>query len=432
MYQNPSVNLSNLLLSLSDALDLASSELSLHQMRTAFITWEISKAANLPLDLTEQLFIAALFHDVGALSPEDKLNLHRNEVEDVEPHCILGEAFISHVLMSEPSSKIVRWHHKPWQEYEQTDCGSLMFQSQALYLADSVERLLERRKYILHQGQDIVSTICGWSSKLIHPEVVDIFRSVAAREDFWLDLVSPRVYSLLLHDGPCRGTELPIPDLMPISEMFRYLIDFRSPFTAAHSSGVAATASSIAHCLGLTETEIELIEVAGNLHDLGKMAVPNSVINKPDKLTKDEYAIIRQHPYFTYSVLSTIGGMRQIAEWAAFHHEKLDGSGYPFHIDARKLDTGSRIIAVADIFTALAEHRPYRNAMGKSDIISVLKGLSSKSHIDKHVVGIIESNYDEIVASAANKQNEAMGSYEQKFPANINQHDVFRPGSDLC
>jgi HD-GYP domain-containing protein (c-di-GMP phosphodiesterase class II) len=207
---------------------------------------------------------------------------------------------------------------------------------------------------------------------------------------------------------------------MPISEMFRNLIDFRSPFTAAHSSGVAATASSIANCLGLTETEIELMEVAGNLHDLGKMAVPNSVINKPDKLTADEYAIVRQHPYFTYSVLRTIGGMRQIAEWAAFHHEKLDGSGYPFHIDARKLDTGSRIIAVADIFTALAENRPYRNAMGKSEIISILKGLSSKSHLDNHVVGVLESNYDEIVASTVRKQNEARGSYEQKFQAKIN------------
>jgi len=420
VYQNPSVNLSNLLLSLSDALDLASSELSLHQMRTAFITWEICKAANLPKDLTEQLFVAALFHDVGALTPEDKLSLHRNEVEDVEPHCILGEAFISHVLKFESSAKIVRLHHKPWQEYEQTNGDSLIFQSQALYLADSVERLLERGRYILHQGQDIISTICGWSSKLIHPEVVEIFRSIAAREDFWLDLVSPRLYSLLLHDGPCRGTELPMSDLKPISEMFRNLIDFRSPFTATHSSGVAATASSIAHCLGLTEAEIELMEVAGNLHDLGKMAVPNSIINKPDKLTPDEFAIMRQHAYFTYSVLSTIGGMRQIAEWAAFHHEKLDGSGYPFHIDARKLNTGSRIIAVADILTALAEKRPYRNAMGKSDIISVLKGLICKSHLDKHVVGILESNYDEIVALTVDKQNEVRCSYEQKFQVSMN------------
>lgn len=167
MYQNPSINLLNLLLSLSDALDLASPALSLHQMRAAFIAWEISKAANLTSDLTEQLFVAALFHDVGALTPEDKIALHQNEVEDVEPHCILGEAFINHVLMFEPSAKIVRLHHKPWQEYEQTSIDSLIFQSQALYLADSVERLLERSKYILHQGQDIISTICGWSSQAL-------------------------------------------------------------------------------------------------------------------------------------------------------------------------------------------------------------------------------------------------------------------------
>ena len=142
MYQNPSVNLSNLLLSLSDALDLASPELSLHQVRTAFISWEISKAANLPPDLTEQLFIAALFHDVGALTPEDKLNLHRNEVENVQPHCILGEAFIDHVLMFKPSAKIVRLHHKPWHEYERTNGDPFIFQSQVLCLADSVERLI--------------------------------------------------------------------------------------------------------------------------------------------------------------------------------------------------------------------------------------------------------------------------------------------------
>ncbi len=420
MYQNSSVNLSNLLLSLSDALDLASPELSLHQMRTAFIAWEISKAANLQRDLAEQLFVAALFHDIGGLTPEDKLSIHRNTLKNVELHCVLGEAFMNHVLMFEPSAKIVRLHHTPWQNYEQTGVDPLIFASQALYLADSVEKLIDRSNYILHQAQDIVSTICGWSSTFIQPEVVDIFRSIAARQDFWLDLVSPRLYSLLLHDGPCRGTELPISDLLPISEMFRNLIDFRSPFTATHTSGVAATASSIAHFLGLANTEIELMEVAGNLHDLGKMAVPNSILNKPDKLTTGEFAIIRQHTYFTYSLLSTIRDMRLIAEWAAFHHEKLDGSGYPFHIDASKINTGARIIAVADIFTALAENRPYRSPMGKSDIMSVLKGLCSKNHLDKHVVGMLESNYDAIIASTVLKQNEARESYLQKFQVNPN------------
>ncbi len=322
--------------------------------------------------------------------------------------------------MFEPSAKIVRLHHEPWQEYEQTSADSLIFASQALNLADSVERLIKRSKYILHQGQDIISTISGWSSMLIHPKVVDIFRSIAAREDFWLDLVSPRPYSLLLHEGPYRNKVLPITDLMPISEMFRNLIDFRSPFTGTHSSGVSATASSIAHFLGLTKTDIELMEVACNLHDLGKMAVSNNIIDKPNKLTSDEFAIIRQHPYLTYSILSSIGGMRQIAESAAFHHEKFDGNGYPFHIDASQIDTGPRIIAVADIFTAMAENRPYRNTMPKSDILSVLNGLSSKNLLDKHVVGVLESNYDEIIASTVLKQNEARESYLRQFQLHKN------------
>lgn len=414
MYQMPSVNLSNLLLSLSDALDLASPQLSLHQMRSALLSWEICKAADLQRDLTESLFIAALFHDVGALTPEDKISLHSNEVDNVEPHCILGEAFLAGVPMFEHSAKIVRRHHKPWQEYEGGNGDPFVFQSQVLYLADSVERLIERGKYILHQDKSIVSTIRGWSGTLIQPEVVELFESVAAREDFWLDLVSPRLYSLLLHDGPCRGVELPMPGFMSISEMFRNLIDFRSPFTATHSSGVAATVSRIACHLGITDTEIELMEVAGNLHDLGKMAVPNSILEKPGPLTGEEFAIMRQHSYFTYMVLNTIDGMRQIAEWAAFHHERLDGSGYPFHIDAGKLNTGSRILAVADIFTALAENRPYRKPMAKSEVISILKDLGSRSHLDKHVVGILESNYDEIVASAMEKQNEAREFYRSK------------------
>jgi len=110
----------------------------------------------------------------------------------------------------------------------------------------------------------------------------------------------------------------------------------------------------------------------------------------------------------------------QIAECAAFHHEKLDGSGYPFHIDASKLHMGSRIVAVADIFTTMAEKRPYRNAMGKSDIISVLKDLSCKNHLDKHVVGILESNYDAIIESTVLKQNEARQSYLRKFQVSTN------------
>lgn len=415
MYQNGSVNLLNLLLSLSDALDLASPMLSQHQLRTAFIVWEISKALQLSRDIEERLFIAALFHDVGALSPEEKINLHRSEAEDVEPHCILGEDFLRHVPLFRPSSKIVRYHHKSWQEWETRTDAPPMLQSQILYLGDAVERLIDRNEYILHQQQEIIARVSSWSQQWVHPEVVEAFKSIACREDFWFDIVSPRLYSLLLHDGPCRGSEVATADLISVSEMFRNLIDFRSPFTATHTAGVAATASALSRLSGLAGPEIELMAVAGNLHDLGKMAISNNIIEKPGKLTNREIAIMRQHTYHTYSVLNTIGGIRHVAEWAAFHHEKLDGTGYPFHIDATKLNLGSRIIAIADIFTALAEDRPYRKAMPKQDTAAVLQGFGRRKQLDQRVVEILIANYDEIAGDVARKQLEAREAYWHKL-----------------
>jgi HD-GYP domain-containing protein (c-di-GMP phosphodiesterase class II) len=167
--------------------------------------------------------------------------------------------------------------------------------------------------------------------------------------------------------------------------------------------------------LGLTEVETELMEVTGNLHDLGKMAIPTSILSKPDKLTKDEIAIMRQHTYFTYSVLNTIGGIQQVAEWAAFHHERLNGSGYPFHLEGKKLSIGTRIMAVADIFTALAEERPYRKGMKQHELLSILKDLCVKGFIDKTIVRVLEENYDEIVVLTKKRQIEALECYEQEF-----------------
>jgi HD-GYP domain-containing protein (c-di-GMP phosphodiesterase class II) len=157
------------------------------------------------------------------------------------------------------------------------------------------------------------------------------------------------------------------------------------------------------------------MEVAGNLHDLGKMVIPNSILDKPDKLNKAETAIMRQHTYFTYTVLNTIGGILQIAEWAAFHHERLDGSGYPFHLGADKLSIGARIMSVADIFTALAEDRPYREGLEQREVISILRGLCAKNFIDRIVLRVLEENYEEILTLTKKKQAEAKEYYEQEF-----------------
>jgi len=415
VYEGISVDLLNLVLSLSDAMDLASPELSQHQLRTAYVAWELGKIAKLPPGDVENLFIASLLHDVGALSLEEKIDIHRTDVVDPEPHCLIGEALLKEVPIFEPCARIVRFHHREWQDWQAPIDTSVVLQSQMLLVADFLERAIDRRRYILHQNQDIIARIGSLSGTVFHGQVVDMFRMISRREDFWLDLVSPRVYSLLLHHGPGRRIELDLDQLRVISELFRNMIDFRSRFTATHSSGVAASASTLSRLFGLTEMEIGLMEITGNLHDLGKLVIPNSILDKPDKLTKEEFALMQQHAYFTYHVLTTVGGIRNIAEWAAFHHEKLDGTGYPFHLDAKRLDVNSRILAVADMFTALTEDRPYRNGMRKDEVLSILRNGRDRNCLDSNVVSVLEKNYDEIASFTAQKQADSREYYEREF-----------------
>lgn len=419
MQRKVSVNLGNLVLSLSDAMDLASPSLAQHQQRTAFIVWEMGKAARLSEERLEKNFMAALLHDIGALSVEEKISLHNFEIKDVETHCIRGEFLLEKVPWLKDEAQIIRFHHREWQDRKESIETHFVFESQVLALADYLERLINRNQYILHQHEDIISKIKSHTNSLFHSDIVDLLLTASDREEFWLDLVSTRLYSLLLHDGPFRKIEIELSSISLIAELFRNIIDFRSRFTATHSSGVAASALILSRLFGLTGTETELMEVAGNLHDIGKLAIPNSILDKPGKLTKEEMAVMKSHTYFTYSVINTIGGLQQIAEWAAYHHEKLDGSGYPFHCKADELSTGARILMVADIFTALAEDRPYRKGMSREGISQIIKQFSDRQLLDTKIVNLLFENFDEIFSHVAEKQAVTREFYENQFAIHI-------------
>ncbi len=415
MQRRITVNLGNLILSLSDAMDLADSSLILHQQRTALIVWEMGKAAGFKEDKLERIFIGALLHDIGAFSLEEKISLRNFEVGNVEDHCIRGEALLAQIPWLRNSAGIIRFHHKPWQDFAESIEDTVVFESQLLCIADYVERKIDRDRYILHQYEGIIQKIKSRAGTMFHPEIVELFLTISLREEFWLDLASPRLYSLLLNEGPFRKIEINFPDISAISELFRNIIDFRSRFTSTHSSGVAASASMLSKVFGLTETEIGLMEVAGNLHDLGKLAIPNSILNKPGQLTKEEMLIMKSHTYYTYAVINTIGGLQQIAEWAAYHHEKLDGSGYPFHCNAEELNTGARIMMVADVFTALTEDRPYRKGMSKDSVIKILQQFSKRKLLDTRIIDLLFDNYQEISSHVSEKQADTRDFYEKQF-----------------
>lgn len=415
MYERRTINLGNFLLTLSDAIDQACPELAQHQVRTAFVAWELARHMGLPDTEVQRIFGAALLHDVGALSPEEKLALHKGGDVDTEIHCRRGELLLTAVPKLRAAAPLVRHHHTPWSRWADRIDRSAVLGSQILRLADEVERRVDRDVYVLHQSDEITRSIRKLSGTEVHPEVVDAFRALTRREEFWLDLTSPRLYSLLLHRGPFRKLEVELLDLAPIGELFRNIVDFRSAFTATHSSGVAACASEMAGLFGLTRTECRLVEMAGNLHDLGKLVIPSKVLDKPGDLSAEESALFKQHTYFTYSVLDTVAGMQPIVEWASFHHERLDGSGYPFHRSAEDLDTGARIMAVADVFTALAEDRPYRKGLGQDQVSAVLRLLSSKQALDSRLVDLALDNYRHVWKAVRDRQDAIRHIFEMDY-----------------
>ncbi len=415
MRNSPSVNLGNLVLSLSDAMDLASPLLSKHQQRTAFIVWQMGETENFSKEFLECCFIAALLHDIGALSLEEKISLRNYEVDDIEAHCYRGSVLLEKIPWLREAGVLIKYHHHDWEKWEQSIGDRIVFGSQLLSIADFVERKINRYKDILNQKNEIISELKGCSGTKFHSQLVELFLETSEREEFWLDIVSSRLYSILLNYGPFRNAEISFSDLTIISELFRNIIDFKSRFTSTHSSGVAACASILSRLFGFTETEIELMGVAGNIHDLGKLAIPNSILNKPGKLTPYEFNIIKTHTYYTYSVINTVSGLRDIAEWGAYHHERLDGSGYPFHCKEQELSTNARIIMVADIFTALAEDRPYRKAMSRKSITNILNNFSKRKLLDSDIINLLLINYDEINIYVAEKQAISKEFYEKQF-----------------
>ena len=185
--------------------------------------------------------------------------------------------------------------------------------------------------------------------------------------------------------------------------------------TATHSCGIASCAAILGRLFGLTASECRALELAGNLHDIGKLVVPDSILCKPGKLTNEEYAVMRQHTFVTYSVLNSVHGFEHITEFAAFHHEQLNGNGYPFHLGERQISTGARIIAVADVFTALNEDRPYRGRMSRTDVTATMQEFVSRNHLDGKIINLLQNNYDLVQKEMLEKQAIILNYYHEQF-----------------
>jgi HD-GYP domain-containing protein (c-di-GMP phosphodiesterase class II) len=174
----------------------------------------------------------------------------------------------------------------------------------------------------------------------------------------------------------------PAPDLDELARTFAYFVDLKSPYLFGHSTGVAALADEAARLLHLEETERATLRRAALLHDLGRVAVPTSVWERPDKLRRAEWEKVRLHPYQSERILSRSAVLEPIAVLAALHHERLDGSGYPRQAKGGELSTAARILAAADCYQALTQDRPHRSAHSAKGAAEIILAEAAAGRLD--------------------------------------------------
>ncbi|MDD4548308.1 MAG: PAS domain S-box protein [Syntrophomonadaceae bacterium] len=196
------------------------------------------------------------------------------------------------------------------------------------------------------------------------------------------ELASDLTYGIMSHRARAERNKATAQLQQSLNKMQRILkqtvgalstaMEIRDPYTAGHQRKVAGVACAIAREMGLSEEQIEGITVAGNLHDIGKISVPSEILNRPGKLTKLEFDLIKTHPQVGYEILQEIEFDWPVAEFVHQHHERIDGSGYPNGLTAKEILLEAKILAVADVVEAIASHRPYRPALGLNSALEAI------------------------------------------------------------
>lgn len=384
---------------ISQAADLVDPALVSHHKEVALIARRIAQHMGLTEAEVADVYLASLVHDIGSLSFSERMAAVKFDYQDTFTHCEPGYLLLRQYPPFETIAHIVRMHHIQWRDgLGATFLGERVpLACHIIHVADRAAVLIDPAVPVLEQRDGICGRVAKYSGERFMPGVVDAFLDVARNDVMWLDV-----------SGLPRGAhpaDPPMPDgprtrdwheLEAFAPMMSRIVDFRSAFTATHTAGVASTAVALGALLGMDDGQTSRIRVAGDLHDVGKLAVPTEILEKKGPLDAHEWAQMKSHTYHTYKVLTAGGAFAEIAGLAAYHHERLDESGYPFHLGEASLDEGSRLMAVADIFTALSEDRPYRAGMGRDEAISVLRETASAHATDGRIVEALVDDFENI------------------------------------
>ena len=391
------INFKSLLCAISEALDYVEGSITgathNHAKRVAYMSAVIGKKAGITDSELADLTACALLHD-NALTEyihnEQSAGINvliHPEQTKLGSHCTIGERNISSMPFYPRVKEIILYHHErpdgkgPFNKLS----ADTPFYSRIIHLADIVDIGFPPEKYGDGNGGQILSFIRKYQNIFFDKDIVSLFSSCIG-EGIVKNLKNDNIEMLLDSAFPEKNCVYGKNQIISIATIFAKIIDYKSVFTSTHSTGIAQKALRMAQYYGWDdETQAEYY-LAAALHDIGKLAVETDILEKPAKLTDGEYKRMQFHAYATWEMLRKIEGFEQITEWASYHHEKLDGTGYPFGKTADQLSHKARLMACLDIYQALTEPRPYRKEITHEKAVNFLMKQADSGKLDKSCV----------------------------------------------
>ncbi len=356
-----------------------------HGKRVAYIATKIGENYNLSNKELFTLMGFAILHDIGGVKNKEKVS--KTELEKIKDHCIIGENTIQKFPIFKDYDNIILYHHENYNGsgFFSKSGEAIPLFSQIISLADFFE--LNYKPNI--SKRELIEKIINEKNVKFSPKLLDILCSITENKAFWLNLQDEFILKAIINETPDYYEDYSYRELENLTGIFSEITDSKSKYTKNHSSKLSKKINIMCGHYNFGIDKKYKLMTAANLHDIGKLAISNDILDKPGKLSYEEYEVIKTHSFYTRKVLEPIDNFKDIKEWASNHHEKNDGSGYPYGFKKEELDFPSQIMSALDIYQALIESRPYREAYNHKDAVKILYKMVENNKLNEKIVNDI-------------------------------------------
>jgi HD-GYP domain-containing protein (c-di-GMP phosphodiesterase class II) len=383
------IAMDSLCIMFSKAFDIIEAELAgvseRHSLRVAALCAKMGRKSGYNDDALSALFFCALFHDNALTEYTLAQRLSGYSEIDLAPHCEYGQRNVEWLPFKKNIDGYILHHHScengtgPFGVREFPHEAALIGAADMVDVMNNLQRVSPGDLNALRDN--VAASIGKFSTKSALEKLLDILDRETLES-----LRDENIHDSVRRLAPSWRTDMKDESVLRLAQFIAYIIDCKSRFTRKHTEQIANRAWFMGGYYNYSREEKTKLYLAAALHDIGKIATPSLVLEKPDKLDKEEYKVIMEHVRYTHEWLSEVEGLEEIHRWACEHHEKLDGTGYPLQKSDTELDFNSRLLACIDIYQAVCEERPYHPARSHSETMPILYDMADKGFIDKKIV----------------------------------------------